>query len=243
MSWLPESTNKLDTNYGVHKKLFWHQGTLCGAAKTELLSAQTSNPVCHRNGTGSSDVSPSVQSVHRPKLRASLSRLGFARNNLRNCCCSTAVPLPTFQYCTPRRERKRPLAGKVYRLRLRCSTQSARGYLSDLIDPRTGYPQLSRPGEIPHDDTAVVQALLGFPVMHNTCSVLEHPSWGSAVYPGILMSSAPPQVIKPALKRVAAQHGWREPKTDLQLSVGVWQCQHLGYCLLVTTYGYSLVHQ
>lgn len=95
------------------------------------------------------------------------------------------------------------------------------GYLSDLIDPRTGYPQFSRPGEIPHDDTAVVRALLGFPVIHNNCSVLEHPIWGSAIYPGILMSSAPPQVIKHTLKRVVVQHGWREPKTDLQLSIGV----------------------
>ncbi len=97
----------------------------------------------------------------------------------------------------------------------------ARGYLSDLIDPRTGYPQLSRPGEIPHDDTAVVKALLGFPLIHNSCSVLEHPIWGSAVYPGILMCSASPQVIKPVLKRVATQHGWKEPKTNLQLPLGV----------------------
>ena len=96
-----------------------------------------------------------------------------------------------------------------------------RGYLSDLIDPRTGYPQLSRPGEIPHDDTAVVKALLGFPLIHNSCSVLEHPIWGSAVYPGILMCSASPQVIKPVLKRVAAQHGWKEPKTNLQLHFGI----------------------
>lgn len=96
-----------------------------------------------------------------------------------------------------------------------------RGFLTDLIDPRTGYPQLSRPGEIPHDDTAVVKALLGFPVIHNSCSVLEHPSWGNAVYPGILMSSASPRVIEPVLKRVAARHGWKEPKTNLQLSVGV----------------------
>ena len=96
-----------------------------------------------------------------------------------------------------------------------------RGFLTDLIDPRTGYPQISRPGEIPHDDTAVVKALLGLPVIYNGCSVLEHPSWGSAVYPGILISSASPQIIKPVLRRVAAQHGWKEPKTNLQLSVGV----------------------
>ena len=95
-----------------------------------------------------------------------------------------------------------------------------RGFLTDLIDPRTGYPQLSRPGEIAHDDTAVVKALLGFPIVHNSCSVLEHPSWGSAVYPGILMSSASEQVIKNVLKKVAVQHSWKEPK-KLQVSVGV----------------------
>lgn len=87
-----------------------------------------------------------------------------------------------------------------------------RGFLADLIDPRTGYPQLSRPGEIAHDDTAVVKALLGFPIAHNSCSVLEHPSWGSAVYPGILMSSASGQVIKNLLKKVAVQHSWKDKK-------------------------------
>jgi hypothetical protein len=112
------------------------------------------------------------------------------------------------------RERKTACVDAVRHLR-------DRGFLADLIDPRTGYPQLSRPGEIPHDDTAVVKALLGLPVIHNSCSVLEHPTWGSAVYPGILMSSASPQVIKPVLKRVAAQHGWKKTKTDLLLSVGV----------------------
>lgn len=96
-----------------------------------------------------------------------------------------------------------------------------RGFLTDLIDPRTGYPQLSRPGEIPHDDTAVVKALLGFPILHNSCSVLEHPSWGSAVYPGILMSSASGLVIKNLLKKVAVQHTWKQKKNNLRLSVGV----------------------
>lgn len=96
-----------------------------------------------------------------------------------------------------------------------------RGFLTDLIDPRTGYPQVSRPGEIAHDDTAVIKALLDFPIVQNSCSVLEHPSWGSAVYPGILMSSASGQVIKNVLKKVAVQHSWKEQHKILQLSVGV----------------------
>lgn len=84
-----------------------------------------------------------------------------------------------------------------------------RGFASNLIDPRTGYPLLSRPGDIPHDDTAVVKALLGFPIIRNKCRVLEHPVWGKAVYPSTLLTSAPPKVIKPVLKSVAAMHGWR----------------------------------
>jgi hypothetical protein len=87
-------------------------------------------------------------------------------------------------------------------------------FLSNLIDPRTGYPLLSRPGEISHDDTAVVQALLGLPVIRNRCCVLEHPVWGKAVYPSILLTSAPPPVIETILKRVGAQQGWKEANTN-----------------------------
>ncbi|MCX7596864.1 MAG: methylmalonic aciduria and homocystinuria type D protein [Fischerella sp.] len=85
-----------------------------------------------------------------------------------------------------------------------------RNYLTDLIDPRTGYPLLSRPGIIPHDDTAVVKALLGYPVITNKCRVIVHPKWGMAVYPGILISAAPPIIIESVIKSIASFHGWRE---------------------------------
>lgn len=90
-----------------------------------------------------------------------------------------------------------------------------RGFLSNLIDPRTGYPLLSPPGEIPHDDTAAVRALLGFPAIRNRCCVLEHPGWGTAVYPSTLLTSAPRKMIKPVLKRFAIQHGWHQPKATV----------------------------
>jgi hypothetical protein len=85
-----------------------------------------------------------------------------------------------------------------------------RHYLADIIDPRTGYPLLSRPGKIPHDDTAVVKALLGYPVIQNKCRVLVHPSWGMAVYPSILISEAPPSLIEGVAKNIASLHGWKE---------------------------------
>lgn len=85
-----------------------------------------------------------------------------------------------------------------------------RGYLTDLIDPRTGYPLLSHPGAVPHDDTAVVKALLDYPVIKNKCCVLVHPDWGTAVYPSVLISEAPPDIIQSVTKGIAPMHGWTE---------------------------------
>ena len=88
-------------------------------------------------------------------------------------------------------------------------------FFADVIDPRSGYPLLSRSGETIHNDTAAVKALLGFPVITNRCSVLVHPGWGTAVYPGILLTSAASQVITPALRSAAYQQGWRTPAIQL----------------------------
>ncbi|MFQ4145762.1 methylmalonic aciduria and homocystinuria type D protein [Chlorogloeopsis sp. ULAP02] len=85
-----------------------------------------------------------------------------------------------------------------------------RGYLTDLIDPRTGYPLFSRPGKFPHDDTAAVKALLGYPVIKNKCRLLIHPRWGMAVYPSILLSAAHPFIIERVIKNMAPLHGWKE---------------------------------
>ncbi|MGB3650344.1 MAG: methylmalonic aciduria and homocystinuria type D protein [Rivularia sp. (in: cyanobacteria)] len=85
-----------------------------------------------------------------------------------------------------------------------------KNYLADLIDPRTGYPLLSRPGQIPHDDTAVVKALLKYPIICNDCRVLIHPKWGTAVYPSILISAAPKIIIAQTIQSIATLHGWEE---------------------------------
>ncbi|WP_066380334.1 MULTISPECIES: methylmalonic aciduria and homocystinuria type D protein [unclassified Anabaena] len=90
-----------------------------------------------------------------------------------------------------------------------------RGYLADLIDPRTGYPLFSRPGEMPHNDTAVVKALLNYPVLKNKCCVLVHPTWGAAVYPSIFISTAPPIILELAIKSMALMHGWQEVEQEV----------------------------
>ncbi len=83
-------------------------------------------------------------------------------------------------------------------------------YFTDLIDPRTGYPLLSSQGKIPHDDAAVVKALLDYPIIKNKCCVLVHPDWGAAVYPSILISEAPPIMMEWVINRIAPLHGWKK---------------------------------
>ena len=47
------------------------------------------------------------------------------------------------------------------------------------------------------DDVAVVRASLGYPIaLQGDCLISLHPDWGSAVYPSILVSSAPPTVLE-----------------------------------------------
>jgi hypothetical protein len=80
------------------------------------------------------------------------------------------------------------------------------GYLVDIFDPRTGWPMLSQPGRLKLDDVAVVQASLGYQLSdRGGCMILEHPAWGSSVYPSILVSSAEPTVVEAVASRIAAQ--------------------------------------
>lgn len=84
-----------------------------------------------------------------------------------------------------------------------------RDYQTDIIDPRTGYPLLSRPGKKNHDDTATVKALLQYAIVQNKCRVLVHPEWGTAVYPSILISEAPPSIMEWIIKSIAPLHDWK----------------------------------
>lgn len=73
------------------------------------------------------------------------------------------------------------------------------GYTAAIFDPRTGLP-LSRPGALRLDDVAIVQAALGYPtVRRHGCSVVIHPTWGSAVYPSTLVSSMEPALLEQVL--------------------------------------------
>jgi hypothetical protein len=70
------------------------------------------------------------------------------------------------------------------------------GHQTELFDPKTGQPLLSQPGSITLDDVAVVQATLGYPLIETGgCWLIRHPTWDTAVFPAVLMSSAKPEVV------------------------------------------------
>lgn len=82
-----------------------------------------------------------------------------------------------------------------------------KGYRAEIFDPRTGYPILSQPGHLRLDDVAVVQKSLGYPLTHTGgCRIIEHPSWGKAVFPSILLSSAEPHVTQAIVTKIMASH-------------------------------------
>ena len=86
-----------------------------------------------------------------------------------------------------------------------------RGYLSDLFDPRTGYPLLAQPGKSRLDDNAVIKAILNYPLIsYYNCSLIVHPTWGNNVYPSTVVTSAPAEVVNLIIKQVSANQSWRE---------------------------------
>lgn len=83
------------------------------------------------------------------------------------------------------------------------------GYLAEPFDPQTGLPLQAQPGMLRMDDVAVAATCLGY-ASHRChgCSVLVHPAWGHAVYPAILVSSAPPDVLEQIASTTLAEGGW-----------------------------------
>ncbi|PSB25995.1 methylmalonic aciduria and homocystinuria type D protein [Stenomitos frigidus ULC18] len=78
------------------------------------------------------------------------------------------------------------------------------GYAAAIFDPRTGLPLLARPGKLRLDDVAIVQATLGYrTTCSHGCSIVLHPTWGRAVYPSTLVSSAEPALVEQILREIA----------------------------------------
>lgn len=81
------------------------------------------------------------------------------------------------------------------------------GYAAEGFDPRTGAPFYSRCGRLTLDDAAVVQAVLGYPLVPSgNCRVIEHPVWGCSVFPSVIVSSAAPSTLAEIAHRLWQIH-------------------------------------
>jgi hypothetical protein len=77
------------------------------------------------------------------------------------------------------------------------------GYQTDIFDPKTGQPLLSAAGSRRLEDAAVVRDCLGYDLKWcGDCRVVDHPVWGDAVYPAVMVSAAPPD----RLEAIARSH-------------------------------------
>lgn len=83
----------------------------------------------------------------------------------------------------------------------------AMGYLADMFDPRTGWPITSPPGQLRLSDVKVVRAALGYSIDRNgPCAMIVHPTWGRAVYPSTLVSSAQLHVVEGIVANIVASN-------------------------------------
>lgn len=81
----------------------------------------------------------------------------------------------------------------------------AMGHLADIFDPRTGLPMTSPPGQLRLNDVKVVCATLDYSIdSSGSCAVIVHPTWGRAVYPSTLVSSAQPDVVEGVVATIVA---------------------------------------
>ena len=83
-------------------------------------------------------------------------------------------------------------------------------YLSDLFDPRSGYPLITSKRSLTLNDNALVNALLGFTVTkYKNCSLLTHPQWQTAVYPSTIVSTASLEILESMVLKTAIVKGWK----------------------------------
>ena len=77
-----------------------------------------------------------------------------------------------------------------------CTLIENKGYFADYIDPCSGLAMITREANKVYSEVDGAQQLLGYSV-HNAgcCKILLHPSWGSAVYPASIFTTAPSEVV------------------------------------------------
>jgi hypothetical protein len=107
---------------------------------------------------------------------------------LQTCPISLYEATPATEY-QKRRLRRRSLC----LIKTLIASLQAAGYAAEGFDPQTGQPFYSQPGLLTLDDVAVVQAVLGYPlVASGDCHLIKHPVWGCFVFPTVMVSEASP---------------------------------------------------
>lgn len=77
------------------------------------------------------------------------------------------------------------------------------GYTTEVFDPCNGLPTRSNPGSVHLDDLALIQAVLGHQRQRQgQCWVMRHPRWGKAVYPSVIVSTAPPNRLDQLIRQL-----------------------------------------
>ena len=83
-----------------------------------------------------------------------------------------------------------------------CAELRAAGHWADYIDPCSGLPMLTKGCNKVYDEVTGMQLLLRFASQNaGCCKILLHPTWGSAVYPATLFTTAPFEQLRETLAR------------------------------------------
>ncbi|KAG1713303.1 hypothetical protein DVH05_001023 [Phytophthora capsici] len=76
----------------------------------------------------------------------------------------------------------------------------ARKYWADFIDPCSGLPMLTLSSNKVYSEVDGVELLLRYRCLSaGMCKILVHPTWGAAVYPASLFTTAPYEVVQEVL--------------------------------------------
>jgi Methylmalonic aciduria and homocystinuria type D protein len=77
-----------------------------------------------------------------------------------------------------------------------CRDIAAANYWADYIDPCSGLPMLTRHSNKVFSEVDGMECCLGYrSYSAGFCKVLEHPVWGTAVYPATIFSNAPNEIL------------------------------------------------
>ena len=83
-----------------------------------------------------------------------------------------------------------------------CTRLLAAGHACDYVDPCSGMLMLNRDCQHVYGEVDALTTLLQYKTTNTgCCKVVHHPSWGTAVYPATLFTSAPPEALQRAVQQ------------------------------------------